>query len=392
MTDARSIDGGIDARLATHRLTIDLGALRANYRLLRERSAPARCAAVVKADAYGLGVEHVIPALRKEGCDTFFVAVPQEGVSVRKVAPDATVFILGGVFEEAMPTFLEANLVPVLSSLEQIEAWQRFQRERGIRLVCAIMVDTGMNRLGLSIDEARDFAARNRIDHGVTPILVMTHLACGDDPSHPLNLRQVESFQAVAPLFENADSSIANSAGVFLGTAFHGSLTRPGIALYGSNPVNGIANPMRPVVKAEARILQIRDAKAGETVSYGGTVTLARDTRIAIAGAGYADGFHRSMSGTGIPLRDAVPSGGEGAVNGRRVPVLGRVTMDMTMFDVTDLPDGSVREGDWIELFGPTIALDDAAAAAGTIGYEVLTALGRRATRLWTDANESRSA
>jgi alanine racemase len=242
-------------------------------------------------------------------------------------------------------------------------------------------VDTGMNRLGLTVEEALAFAERNARERFIDIALVMSHLACADEPSHPLNRRQLESFQRVVAAFPGIESSLANSAGIFLGSDYHFDLVRPGIALYGGNPVNGTANPMKPVVTAEARISQIRHAKAGETVSYGATQTLARDTVIAVAQAGYADGYHRAASATGVALRGALPSGGQGFIAGRRVPILGRVTMDLTLFDITDLPMGSVRDGDWIELFGRNVALDESAAAAGTISYELLTGLGRRAER-----------
>ena len=373
----------IDPRVASHRLTIDLGALAANYRNLAERSAPAKTAGVVKADAYGLGAAQVVPALSAAGCRQFFVAVPQEGVELRRIARDAEIFVLGGVFEEALGSFLEARLVPVLSSTTQIALWIRFLAAHGTRRPSAIHVDTGMNRLGLTVDEALAFADQNARDHAVTPIVVMSHLACADEANHPLNRRQLESFQRVAARFEGSDSSLANSAGILLGNDYHFSLTRPGIALYGGNPLVGAANPMRPVVTAEARVVQLRDAKAGETVSYGATTTLKRDTRIAVAGTGYADGLPRAASGSGVPLRQAMHTGGAGAVGGTRVPILGRVTMDLTLFDVTDLPDGTVEEGGWIELFGDTIPLDEAAAAAGTVSYEMLTRLGRRAARTY---------
>lgn len=371
--------------LASHRLTVDLRALAANYRDLAARSAPAKTAAVVKADAYGLGIDRVVPALAEAGCTAFFVALPHEGVEVRRAAPEAEIFVFSGAFQEALGTFLEARLIPVLSSLEQIARWEAFLDAHGTRRPCAIHVDTGMNRQGLTVTEARAFAEKNARDHAVTPILVMSHLACADNPGHALNQRQLESFQGVAALFEGSDSSLANSAGIFLGGDYRFTMTRPGIALYGGNPTSDAANPMRPVVAAEARIVQVRRARAGETASYGATVTFARDSVIAVAGVGYADGFHRALSGSGVPLREAVPQGGMGAIGGRHVPVLGRVTMDFTLFDITDLPAGSVKEGDWIELFGKTIALDEAARAAGTISYELLTGLGHRAVRLYVD-------
>ncbi|MFP1631472.1 alanine racemase [Zhengella sp. ZM62] len=368
-----------DPRIATARLTIDLDALAANYSLLRERSGGAETAAVVKADAYGTGLEEAAGALSRAGCETFFVAVPEEAVRLKRVLPGAQVFVLSGIFDmESAAVLAEAGAVPVLNSLDQIETWSAYWKAHGSRRPCAIHVDTGMNRLGLSEAQALAFAERNARDHTVTPILLVSHLACADTPEHPLNRMQLESFQRVRTAFGDIESSLANSAGVFLGPDFRFDLTRPGIALYGGEAVTGMDNPVRPVAKAEARILQIRRVKAGESVSYGASQTVARDSLVAVCGAGYADGWHRAGSGGGVPLRDTVTHGFAGALNGRRVPAIGRVTMDLTMFDVTDVPDTDLAQAEWIELFGETVTLDDAARAAGTIGYELLTSLGSR--------------
>jgi len=371
---------GADPRLAGARLTIDLDALVANWRDLSERSRPAKCAAVVKADAYGLGVEHVVPVLMKAGCETFFVALPEEGVAVRRIAPKADIFILNGVHAQSAATMVEASLIPVLSSIEQIELWARFCRERWLHAPCAIGVDTGMNRLGLTVEEALAFRARNIAEHLVSPVLVMSHLACGDAPDHPLNKQQRESFQRVAAVFDDIDSSLANSAGIFLGDDFLFDVTRPGIALYGGRASGTGENPVRPVVSLHARIAQVRQVPKGETVSYGATQTLARDSRIATVSVGYADGYPRAGSGAGVPLREAVTDGQSGFIDGRHVPLVGRITMDLTLFDVTDVDEESLAEG-WIELIGPNIPLDEAAQVAGTIGYELLTSLGKRYER-----------
>ena len=379
---------GADPRLAGGRLTVNLDALAANWRDLAALSAPAKCAAVVKADAYGLGAKHVVPVLRAAGCDTFFVALPEEGVAVRRIAPRAYVYVLNGVHEQSAPTLIEAGLIPVLNSPEQIALWAQNCRERGLRSPCAIGVDTGMNRLGLTVDEALAFRARNEKDHRVSPILVMSHLACADEPEHPMNERQRESFQRVAAVFSDIDSSLANSAGVFLGDGYRFGLTRPGIAIYGGRAGEAGSNPMRPVVTLRARIVQLRQAKEGETVSYGAAQTLTRDTRIAVVSAGYADGYPRSGSGAGVPLREARPAGQHGFIGGLRAPLIGRITMDLTLFDVTDVPEAALENG-WIELIGPNIPLDEAAQAAGTIGYELLTGLGARYERRYLQAVES---
>lgn len=370
---------GADPRLAGGRLTIDLDALAANYRLLARQAAPARVAGVVKADAYGLGADHVAPVLWREGCRTFFVALPEEGIALRAVLPDAEIYVLNGLFgPEAAPVYEEHALLPVLGSPGDLSTWEAFGWDGEVPRPCAIHVDTGMNRLGLTPDEAFAFAEENALTGALTPRLLMTHLACGDAPDHPFNRRQYEAFQSARVKLGTIEASIANSAGTFLGPDFALDMVRPGIALYGGAPVTGRSNPVRPVVTAEARVVQVRHARAGETASYGATATLTRDTLIAVASVGYADGYHRAGSGAGVPLREAVPAGANGFVHGRRVPVLGRVTMDLTLFDVTELGADAVAAGDHIELFGANIPIDEAAGAAGTIAYELLTGLGRR--------------
>jgi alanine racemase len=348
---------------------INLGALIRNWRKLSALGPSAETGAVVKADAYGLGAEQVVSALAKAGCRTFFVAYAHEGAAVRRAAPDARIFVLTGASAGEFRAFRECALIPMLASHEQLEIW--LSANAGVPF--GINFDTGMNRLGFLTAEAESMG--NLRSLGLCH--VMTHLACADDPGHLMNVRQLESFQRVAAHFSRIESSLSNSAGTFLGSDFHFSVTRPGIALYGGEAVNGAANPMEPVAHLETRVIQVRNATAGETVSYGATETLKRDTRIAVCGTGYADGFHRA-SGAGVALRETGRPSGVGFIAGKSVPILGRVTMDLTMFDVTDLPDGSVKAGDFVELFGKNITLDAAARAAGTIGYEMLTSLGRR--------------
>jgi alanine racemase len=360
---------GIDAELAGGRLTIDLGALVRNWRKLAALAPRAETGAVVKADAYGLGAEPVGSALAKAGCRTFFVAYAHEGAAVRKAAPEARIFVLTGADAREYGAFREFALIPMLASGEQLEAW--LAANSGAPF--GINFDTGMNRLGFLTAEAESMG--NLRSLGLCH--VMTHLACADDPEHPMNARQLESFQQVAAHYSGIESSLANSAGVFRGGKYHFSVTRPGIALYGGEAVNGVANPMEPVALLETRVMQVRNAMAGETVSYGATITLKRKTRIAVCGTGYADGYHRA-SGAGVALRKTGRPAGFGFIAGRKVPILGRVTMDLTMFDVTGLPDGTAKVGDYVELFGKHIALDDAARAAGTIGYEMLTSIGKR--------------
>lgn len=369
--------GGPEPHLAGGRLTIDLSALAENYRFLAARSAPAEAAAVVKADAYGIGTVPAVRALWAAGCRRFFVALPHEGVAVREAAPGAEIFVLNGLFgTEAAGVYREAQLIPVLGSQSDLSIWEAHGWDGEYPRPCAIHVDTGMNRLGLTYERARTLAEENALTGALTPILVMSHLTCADTPDNPMNAKQLNAFQAVQKLFPKTPTSLCNSAGIFLGGEFLCDVTRPGVALFGGGAANG-PNPMKPVVTAEARVAQVRHARAGETVSYGAT-PLTRDTVIAVASTGYADGYHRSASGAAVPLRETGRPGAAGFLHGREVPILGRVTMDLTMFDVTALDPDSVAVGDHIELFGPNMPIDRVAEAAGTIAYELLTSLGRR--------------
>lgn len=362
-----------DPGAATTRLAIDLGALAANWQSLRELSGNARCGAAVKADGYGIGAIEAASRLAREGCRDFFVADANEGASLRPHLPDVRIHVLNGVFDGSFAQILAHDLVPVINSTEQAAFWMENADGRPY----ALHIDTGMNRLGLTPEQATEYAQSN----ARAPALLMSHLACADEPDHPLNARQIEMFEALKACFPGVEASLANSAGIHLGKAAHHDLTRPGISLYGGNPVAIASRTMRPVVTAETRVLQIRQAKAGQPVSYGAAHVLSRDSRIAVCGIGYADGFLRAGSGAGVPLRSATPNGAQGAINGKRVPVIGKITMDLTMFDVTDLGEDEVSTNSWLELFGPTIPLEEAAHAAGTISYEMLTSLGRRYAR-----------
>ncbi|MGK6312743.1 alanine racemase [Neorhizobium sp. DT-125] len=368
-----------DFDIAPVRLTVDLGALADNWREMARRSGSARASAVVKADAYGLGLEDCGTALYEAGARDFFVAVAQEGVTLRAYAPDARIYVLAGIWPGQEPLFFENDLVPVLASEEQLAFWMSVVSEHGDH-PCALHVDTGFNRLGIPLKDAIAFAGDVSRPASFSPVLVLSHLHSGDTPSSPLNRQQLESFRRVAEAFEGIESSLSASAGIFLGPEYHFDLTRPGIALYGGESVHGM-KPLKPVAKAEARIVQIREADEGSTVSYGATHQLSRNSRLAVAAAGYADGYLRSLSGSGVPLRAGGTPGACGFVAGRRVPAVGRITMDLTIFDVTDVPPSDIRAGDYIELFGPDMPLDEVARAAGTIGYELLTGLGLRYER-----------
>ena len=377
------LDADTQALLATTRITIDLDALAANWRKLAALAPAAAAGAALKADAYGLGAPRAAAALLKAGCRHFFVATPAEGLELREAVPSAEIFVLGGVTRDAIPFLIEAGLTPVLNDASEIAIWADWCRLAGFRRPCALHVDTGMNRLGLRPDEAIALAGDPDRINSITPVLVMSHLACADQPGHDMNARQLARFREVAAHFAGVRASLANSAGIFLGPEYHFDITRPGISLYGGEAVGKVVNEMAPVVGFEGRILQVRRAAKGEIVGYGATVELQRDSLVAVVGAGYADGVLRAASGSGVPMRrlDAAASGW---LAGHKVPVIGRISMDLTTYDVTDVPPTTLEKAKWIEFFGRNAALDDFARAAGTIGYEVLTRIGARASRVYT--------
>ena len=363
-----------DPALSGGRLTIDLGALAENWRTLAERAGEAATAAVVKGDGYGIGIAPAAQALAEAGCHTFFVALPEEGLRVREAVRDAAIYVLDGLIGGAAEAYARADLRPVLGSWPEIEEWAAFRRAGG-RTGSALQVDTGMNRLGLTPAEARKLGEHRDLRDALGLGLVMSHLAAADTPEHPLNRKQLTAFRAVRTLLPDIPASLANSAGIFLGRDFHFDLVRPGVALYGAAAAAGVS-PLRPVVTLEARVLQGRDGKRGETVGYGATETLERPARIAIVGVGYADGYHR-RAGSSDRRR-----GARARLHGQDAPIVGRVSMDLIALDVTDIH--GVERGDWAELFGPNIPVDEVADAADTIGYELLTGLGRRYARSYS--------
>ncbi|MCB1462051.1 MAG: alanine racemase [Nitratireductor sp.] len=372
----------MDQRFATSRMTVDLDALARNWKLLRSFAPGAVVAAAVKADGYGLGAEQVVTALHKAGCRHYFAANAGEAIAIRDHAPGAEIFMLAGLNAQNAPLVDQTGLVPVLNCDEEIAIWAEHGRAIGRQPPCALHVDTGLNRLGMRVEDAIAFAGDDARRQSVSLVLVMSHLACADNPQHPMNAMQKARFDDIRHHFPGVRASLANSAAILSDAAYAYDMARPGVALYGGEAVTGTVGPMANVVSLEARILQVKHAGKGETVGYGATAILQRDSRIAIAGAGYADGYFRSGSGSGVPARQIAP-GAKGAIDGHVVPVLGRISMDLTAFDVTDVPPQVLERAEWIELFGKTIALDDYAITTGTIGYEVLTRTGPRSERVY---------
>ncbi len=349
-------------------LTVDPAAVVANWRLLAARGAPGAVAAVVKADAYGLGAAALAPALAAAGCRHFFVATPDEALALRPVLPGAFLAVLGGLWPGAEADFVAADITPVLNDLAELDRWRAAARAAGRALPALLHVDTGMSRLGLDDAALAVLAADSTRLEGIDLRYVMTHLLAGECPDDPANANQAARFAAACAVLPPAPRSFANSSGLFLGAAFASDLARPGAALWGINPTPGQANPMRPAARLQARVLAVRAVPPGATVGYNATFTAARASRIATVAIGYADGWRRTLSNTGAAGFD-----------GARVPLVGRVSMDLTTFDVTEHP--GVQPGAWLDLIGPGQDVDAVAAAAGTNGYEILTGLGPRIAR-----------
>jgi len=362
---------------ATGLITIDLDAVQANWRALAALVAPAECAAVVKADAYGLGAAKIVPGLARAGCRTFFVATPEEGHAARLLVPEARLFALDGLFPGAAPLLLGADVAPVLSSLAEVEDWAREAARAGRPLPAALQIDSGLNRLGLPESEVQALAAQPALLGALDLRLVMSHLASADDPADPNNEAQRAAFERRRALLPPAPASLAASDGLMLGPDYHFDLVRPGYALYGGQAFRGGATPVSPVVTVRARVLQVRTLETGSSVGYSATWRARRPTRIAVIAAGYADGIARALSAPSDTAAAMV------VVAGQRAPIVGRVSMDLITVDVTDVA-GEIRRGDLATLIGPGLTIEAMGTAAGTIGYEVLTRLGPRFVRQYT--------
>lgn len=349
-------------------LTIDLLALRQNWRRLANMITPAECAAVVKANAYGCGIEQAVAALWAEGARTFFVARIAEGFRARKAAPEATIYVLDGLPPRSAAELRAADLRPALGALEEVREWAATGGGPA-----ALHFDTGMNRLGLAAGDAD--AARAAL--GERPALVMSHFSSSEDVASPENARQIAAFAAIRAKFQDAPASLSNSSGIFLDAKPWFEIARPGYALYGGNPTPDRANPMQPVVHLHAPVLRTRIVEPGERVGYNARWTAMRRSRLAIIPIGYADGIPRAAKGTDRK------AGAEVAIDGQRVTIVGRVSMDLTIVDVTDAPAAACERGAPVEVRGATITVDDFGARARTIGYEILTGLGDRYARVY---------
>jgi len=359
------------------RLTVRLGAVVSNFRVCQRLAGPAAVAAVVKADAYGLGARHVSEALSRAGCDTFFVARAEEGVALRPVVPHARIFVLDGAVADTVPALISHRLTPILNSLAQIAAWRAAAKETRTILDCAIHIDTGMNRLGLGGEELSLLAAEwTKRTAGLRPVRVMSDLACADDPESKMNGMQLERFRTALAMLSPMPASLASSGGVLLGKAYAFDLVRPGIGLCGGNIQNMPVNPFSVAALLTARILQLRRVDSGGSVGYGATFVTKRPSVLATVALGYADGLMR-----------AIGNRGHAAIGGARAPVLGRVSMDLTTLDVTDIPTKHLSPDAEAEFFGDTISLEDAARAGGTASYEILASITPRVPRHYVESS-----
>ncbi len=355
-------------------LTVDLGALAENYNILKTKLHPAtRCGAVIKADAYGLGMRRVSSALESAGCADFFVAHIDEGLLARKcLSASASIYILNGLPPGAESDAEAAGLIPVLNSIKQVEAWSDHARKMKRRLPAVLQFDTGMSRFGLSPEEACSLSGLDFWQSNLELRYVMSHFACADEPLNPASAAQLASFSAVADLFKGVPTSLANSSGIFRGADFHGNLVRPGAALYGISPLPLERNPMRPVAQLAARVVQTRTIGAGDGVGYGFDFRAKRPSHIATISIGYADGISRRLGNSGTVY-----------FAGHALPILGRLSMDSMVIGLNDAVADEITNDSSVELIGPDQSVDDLARCAGTIAYEVLAGLGPRVERIY---------
>lgn len=349
------------------KLTINLRVIKSNYNYLNSLSS-ARTGAVVKANACGLGALEVTQVLQKAGCYDFFTAYLQEGINLRtRFTGGHHIYILHGIFDGEEAEFVHYNLLPVLNTAQQAFGWQKQAQALGKKLPCVIHADSGITRLGMSEEELRLAAQMPELD----VVCLMSHLACADEFDHEYNHYQLKRFNSYHHMFPNAKFSFANSSGIFLGKEFHFDILRPGAALFGLNPIIGRPNPMQNPITLTSQIIQIREMTNSSFVGYGATYKASKGVRIATIAIGYADGFLRHLSNSGFVY-----------INGKKVSIIGRVSMDLITLDVTNVP---CRIGDQVEIIGKNSHPDNIAKLAGTIGNEILTSLGDRYERIYVD-------
>ncbi len=353
-------------------ITVDLNAITANYQQIQSiTGSDCTVSAVVKANAYGCGIAPVAAALQNAGADKFLIATLPEGLELRSIiGENPTIYMLGGFDPENSDLYTAEKITPILNSIGEIENYAAFASKSDQALPAIIHIDTGMNRLGL---EKQDLVKASEKLDGIDVQYVMSHLACADEKHHAMNEAQYETFKAAAETFPNLPKSLANSSGIFRSPNYHFDMVRPGMSLYGLNPTPETKNPMQPAVTLEIEILQIREARGGETCGYGATHRFEKNCKLATVSMGYADGFIRALSNKGaLYWKDY------------KCPVRGIVSMDLTIVDLSAVPENELpAPGDMLKVIGPNQSAGDLAVACGTIGYEILTSLGRRYNRVY---------
>lgn len=380
-----NLTNNLTTHLTMGKLIIDLHALRNNWRRLNKASGKAECAAVVKANGYGCGADMVVRALIKEKCKSFFVANVNEAIELRKINKKIKIFSFAGFNAKTKNYFLKYDIIAVLNSLDEIELCASLTNAKlksltNAKLKCAIHIDTGMNRLGINIDEWQELVANKKLLSKLDLQLLMTHYACADVAGHKKTKQQTKIFQrAIKLLPKKVPCSAANSAALLQGK-YEFNLTRPGIALYGGQAIGNKKNNMRVVVSLFGKIIKIRECKKGEAIGYGASEVAKQKMKIAYVGVGYGDGYMRSNSNKGVEQRK-LSAAARGYFKGRYIKGVGRVSMDMCAFDISKVKNCKV--GDYIELLGEHVKLEEVAKGVGTIGYEVLTGLATRVARIY---------
>ena len=359
-------------------LVIDVDAIVSNYQTLRSKLTNAHCAATLKANAYGLGIKKIAPALDKAGCPTFFVATLDEAVELRKILTSKrkSILVLNGFLTGTGSIFKQYNITPVLNNLCQLEKWVDFNTTLKERQKAALHLDTGMNRLGLDNTDLRRLMNNPQILIKANIYMLLSHLACSDEPKNPMNKNQLLEFNSWIKHLPSMTASFANSGGIYLGEKFHFDLVRPGLALYGSVPGH-LQNDLKNCISLYGRVLQLREVDKGQLIGYGGTYKLPKKARIATIGVGYADGYQRVLSGSSTVFHRGFP-----------LPLVGRISMDSITVDISSLPDNNLKEGDFVELLGKHFTIDQAASLAQTVPYEMITGLGRRHYRYYNQVND----
>ncbi len=366
---------GLGPSEASSVLTIDLGALKRNYYLLASRAHTAECAAVVKANGYGLGIEQVFHALNQAGCTTFFVATLDEAITLRMFKQGPTVYYLNGLLPGEAEICRSQSIRPTLNDLGQIEYWAKYCSATRETLPAAIHIDTGMSRLGLTPRETVAVIAKPGCLEAFDFTLLLSHLACGEMPYHPMNVQQRDQFSNAADALPHAPRSLAASSGIFLGADWHFDMVRAGVSLYGVSPQPDQPNPMEQVIQLQGKIIQVRDVDTPQTVGYGASYQFNGPMKVATVAAGYADGIPRNLDDQSVAY-----------IGNKIAPIIGRVSMDLITLDISSAPEA--KPGDMVDLIGPHNNLDAVAASADTIGYELLTRLGHRYRRRYIETTK----